>query len=156
MSDLIIWLALFVMFTIFCVYFKNAKECIYYGICLMSIFECVVGIGQLMGFHWFPNNHFNLTGTFNNPGPYGCFVAIALSLAISRLVLKKTDLLSIVTVLSGLFILPATLSRTGWLALFLSLLMLALLTPSVRSFILGRRATLFISLLCTLFIAIVR
>lgn len=114
-------------------------------ICLLCnnvalIYEAVVGLLQVMGTR--PSRHalFMLTGTFDNPGPYGGFVAITACISLAYAIhnrrrftyhwlkiyrrTKKTSLIvpfvlfytSFAAVCFGLCVLPASMSRSGWIA----------------------------------------
>lgn len=90
----------------------------------LALYECVYGILQVFCLAESNHAHFVLTGTFNNPGPYGCLIAIALAI-LGSYVIKNNDrswydkaLLAISTVACFLCIvvLPSTLSRAAWLS----------------------------------------
>lgn len=83
-----------------------------------GIVEAVWGLLQLCGL--LPSRHalFPLTGTFYNPGPYGCFLAMMLPLAVA-FYLGKTAWkrwAGMAYVMLAVAPLAASLSRTGWLA----------------------------------------
>lgn len=128
----VFWISLFLNCAFLCLMIKKAETIIIAGIFVLAIFESIVGICQLAGFQWFANSYYNLTGTFDNPGPYGCFIAVAMALAISSIILHGRAFLSTATLLLGAFILPSTQSRTAWIALLGSLLVLLLRTPFIK------------------------
>ena len=91
--------------------------------------EAVWGLGQLFGFSYSFHGLYNITGSFFNPGPYGCFLAVVFPIAFSALLrysqaedrrgkwlfypaLAATSLMAVV--------LPASDSRTAWIAVALS------------------------------------
>lgn len=94
---------------------------------LVGCEEALYGISQLAGISRSANLLFPMTGHFNNPGPYGCFIAVSLAIAFwyifdaKRQTDSKLDRIvyyaACVFVLPGLIVLPLTMSRTAWLAL---------------------------------------
>lgn len=112
-----------------------------------SVFESCLGLVQMIGkaVGW-DHSGFILTGTFNNPGPYGGFVAVGIAVAVGQIALKhdwKSEnlldkgelLLSILTLILGILVLPASFSRAGWLALAVSLIVLGFWEFHWRDFI---------------------
>lgn len=90
-----------------------------------ALWETILGLRQVLGLSPARNSMFVLTGTFSNPGPYGGCIAILLAMlgsyvlidkGISRLdrILRWT---SVVSCCLCIVVLPATLSRSAWLAL---------------------------------------
>ncbi len=139
MTYCVYWISLLLLSTYFCIKQNKADRYIAAFIYLLSVFECIIGIGQLFGAAWFRSPHFNLTGTFYNPGPYGCFIAVAMALAIADIANNSSDSLSIAALLSGAFILPATQSRTGWFSLGVSFVTLLYVTPQLRRSLSGHK-----------------
>ena len=92
------------------------------------------GLGLLQVFGWAESHHslYALTGSFFNPGPYGCFLAVVLPLAVDRAMPEHecenddtgrwVRYLSRVTVALIVCVLPATGSRTAWVAALASVL----------------------------------
>ena len=99
------------------------------------IMEGVYGFCQLYG--WSDPGHalFRLTGSFFNPGPYACFLAIGLCVAFSRLLkcrkikyffcgqyrknilfLRIDWVVAWTCLVIAILLLPATMSRSAWLA----------------------------------------
>lgn len=98
-----------------------------------GILEVFRGIEQLYG--WGVSNHvlFKLTGTFFNPGPYAGYLAILLPISFHMMLQTPSDNTSKqcttekgiyyfagICFLSILIILPATMSRSAWLAALVS------------------------------------
>lgn len=102
---------------------------------LAVVAEAVYGFCQLYGGASSRHALFRLTGSFFNPGPYSCFLAVGLTVAFSRVMnyrrkirldrwprnwgyaVLQADLLLAWICLSGtLVLLPATLSRSAWIA----------------------------------------
>lgn len=93
--------------------------------------ESVIGLQQVFGHRLSRHAAFGMTGSFENPGPYGGFVSILLSLTLAYFVshLKCSyamapkafiGVLSGVAAFLGLIVLPASASRAAWLAFALS------------------------------------
>lgn len=105
--------------------------------------ESLWGLFQLFGYRKSNNYLYAITGSFDNPGPYGGFLAVCVSVigayALSNKPIQETHLLSkvfywisSVVALFGLVIIPSTQSRTAILALVCSMLLLAFGTDSIR------------------------
>ena len=91
------------------------------AVCIWSCIESVTGLLQIAGRQ--PSGHvlFALTGSFDNPGPYGGFIAVTSAVAAAYVLQNRnagwqTLLVPGLTALLGLIVLPATMSRAGWLA----------------------------------------
>lgn len=80
--------------------------------------EAVWGLAQLYGFTPSQHNHFDLTGSFFNPGPYSGFLVAILPLALHyTLTTKKAfQIASSLILILLIIVLPATMSRGAWLA----------------------------------------
>lgn len=105
--------------------------------------ETTLGLLQLFGFC--PSNHYLyvITGSFDNPGPYGGFLAVCVSVIGAYVINNKPKpdtpllykvvfwIMSVVAIV-GLTILPSTQSRTAILALVISVSLLAFGTKSIR------------------------
>ena len=110
------------------------------AILTVSIFELILGLKQIYGYA--TSNHFrySVTGSFFNPGPFGGYLAFIFSLSLSVLVKmrRKVDvflsaviqkrfkelisvdvplcLVSFVTLFLSFILLPASMSRSAWMA----------------------------------------
>lgn len=101
-------------------------------IIITAMVESIWGLGQLYGFSTSQHNLFLLTGSFFNPGPYAGYLAMIIPLAFyyslsdykvwkmrfnKRLfVFYLRWMVSTITVVSILLVLPAAMSRASWLA----------------------------------------
>lgn len=105
--------------------------------------ELSIGYFQLFGILKSRNSSYAITGLFNNPGPYGGFLAVCISILGAYYVNNKNsqinDFFSKILYLSAsviaalaLVILPSTQSRSAILGLGCSLLILALATERIR------------------------
>lgn len=85
---------------------------------LTGFIEAAWGVGQLYGFTPSLHEQFDLTGSFFNPGPYsGFLVAIfPLTLHYALTTQKLPQTLSIIVLVALLLVLPATMSRSAWVA----------------------------------------
>lgn len=99
--------------------------------------EAIWGLGQLYGI--FPAGHtiFKITGSFFNPGPYGGFIGVILPLTLHYWLLfqrqkNKFQYLFLSVILISILILPATLSRTAWLACLLGCTLVLLGQKDIR------------------------
>lgn len=59
----------------------NIGKWLFMILCICGIAEAVIGIQQAFGARYSNHSLFNVTGTFFNPGPYGGYIAVILSLA---------------------------------------------------------------------------
>lgn len=109
------------------------------ALCLWAIAESGYGLLQVLG--WRSSRHalFALTGHFNNPGPFGGFIACVMAVAgawvmwsrvkpgmtkDSSLSLRMTVVVNGIAWVAlgmGLLVLPASMSRAGWLGLLVAL-----------------------------------
>lgn len=124
---------------------RNALKWLFIIICICGILEAMTGIRQALGMqrsnHWL----FNVTGSFFNPGPYGGYIAIILSVALSYAVgrygytsrvfacfrsfrtitLRKalwalTYSAAILSIILIIIVLPSTMSRAAFVAVAVS------------------------------------
>ncbi len=113
-------------------------------ICLCLCIESITGLSQIFGSRSSSHTNFLLTGHFFNPGPYGGFLAVIIAVALSYLIKNRADLyeslksmslgwllkyrfsavVAFSTVILGVVVLPASMSRAGWVALAGSCLVL--------------------------------
>ena len=102
-----------------------------WSLVLLGTIEAVWGLRQLYGFSFSGHSRYALTGSFFNPGPYGGYLAmilpVCLHLYLRACEWKSTDVLhKIVKVTAGLAgililcVLPATMSRSAWIAAAIS------------------------------------
>lgn len=99
---------------------------------IMCLYEGIVAILQLSGFMHSLNSRYPFTGTFYNPGPFACFIAMCVPMCMGWLFskrlfysanLKGNSACTVITVLCalvfliGIFLIPASMSRTSWLAI---------------------------------------
>lgn len=101
--------------------FPELKTIVLIGLLVWGAIESVWGLGQL--YNHFPAKHslFKTTGSFSNPGPYGGFIALMCPLALHHWLFYryKNKMLANIQLFTGtvcLIVLPATLSRTAWIA----------------------------------------
>lgn len=95
--------------------------------------ESVWGVGQLYGFG--ASNHalYSMTGTFLNPGPYSGYLAMICPLCLYEYLRLKTKVtksifeflkyyLALATIILIFCVLPAGISRSAWIATFISII----------------------------------
>lgn len=86
--------------------------------------EAVLGMLQVVG--WIPSRHlqFALTGSFYNPGPYGGYLAMIFPLALHECLKRNSKDIPYYILVAIMFVmacvLPATRSRSAWVACLLS------------------------------------
>lgn len=85
----------------------------------VGIVEAVWGVLQMIGI--VPSGHprYAVTGSFYNPGPFGCFMGSIFPLAVWLYVSHKTKLVkcvAVIYIMLSVLLLPGGMSRTGWIA----------------------------------------
>lgn len=92
-------------------------------------YESIIGILQIVGLMTSNHQFYALTGNFSNPGPYGGFVAVctavcgAFALKQYKSIsapMKMVSRFAAASALMGFIMLPATMSRSAWLAIAIS------------------------------------
>lgn len=122
---------------------KEASKVAIIPIALICAYEVCLGLSQLFGYTSSHHRLFSITGSFQNPGPYGGFLAVCLSLFVAYYVKNIDDkqskhlsklLYYVVTIVAvaAIIILPSTQSRSSILALGCSLILLAFGTERIR------------------------
>lgn len=99
--------------------------CVSWGLLLCGALEAIWGIHQLYGFSLSGHSRYAFTGSFFNPGPYAGYLAMVLPLCL-HLYLSKADKKTIINTIERgavaiigiliLCVLPASMSRSAWLA----------------------------------------
>ncbi len=93
---------------------------------IIVLYECFLGFLQLLGICSVPRSGFIMTGTFDNPGPYGGLIAILLAILGASVLQnhnaqkwydKALVVLSSISCALCVIVLPASMSRAAWLAL---------------------------------------
>ena len=113
----ILWFVVKIIYRLF----PKLKSLVLVGLVAWGVVEAAWGLGQL--YYYFPAKHalFRTTGSFFNPGPHGGFIALIIPLTlyywlVSR---QKNKWVGYLFLFGGailLMVLPATLSRTAWMA----------------------------------------
>lgn len=138
----------FVSYVIFRLVFPQEKpldKILVAGMAVFGLYECVIGLLQLYGLERSNHAVFRVTGTFFNPGPYSIYVVTMLAVCLAycykryrnyspkktfcgkgsvRLAGNMLFFLCATGGIVGLITLPATLSRTAFVALAVVLLLL--------------------------------
>ena len=111
---------------------------------LLAIYECGVGLLQISGLYSSTHAKFILTGSFDNPGPYGGLIAILLTVlgvfvmqnkSGGKWSIKALVILSSVSCALCIIVLPATMSRAAWFALGVTALVFGLKELSLADWI---------------------
>ncbi len=102
---------------------------------IFSIYESGLGLLQIIGVRASSHSNFIMTGSFDNPGPYGGFIAIMLAILGANVLLNRNVdkwyekvlvVLSMISCALCIIVLPASMSRAAWLALGVAALVLGL------------------------------
>lgn len=119
-----------------------------------GVVQAIIGLKQILitGF----SNHtlYKVTGTFFNPGPYGGYIAIIAAMSVTLTILlydninkkpirfnRNTILFwgAVLTSFFTLLVLPASMSRTAWIALIAALSVAVVLKYKIGSWIVRHR-----------------
>ena len=136
-------------------FIRVCRFVLYLAVVLWTAAQSVLGLSQLLGISSSNNPLYAITGSFNNPGPYGGFVAIGIAVVTAWLVkrhpIKWKDYslieklitgLSLITLVLGILVLPSTFSRAAWLALAVSMIVLSANEFNALEFLGQRRSLL--------------
>ncbi len=100
----------------------------------LALVQGVYGVLQLVGLRPSLHHLYPVTGSFFNPGPFGCFLALTFPLALAESIRGCAILrwLGAAVLLLDAMLLPITLSRTAWIAAALGAIVVFL--PEILSF----------------------
>ena len=105
--------------------FSYFSVCVSWGFMLCGALEAIGGLRQLYGFAASGHSRYALTGSFFNPGPYAGYLAMVLPVCLHLYLCISKDKTVIhylekgMIALTGILILcvlPATMSRSAWIA----------------------------------------
>ena len=114
----------------------KAQNLILISVEAVTCYESVLGLLQIMGVVGSNNYLFACTGTFDNPGPFGGFLAIGLCVSLAEILLKKRrSWMSYLTVVLCAIILPSTQSRAAWISIMVCALIYCLKKPKPLAWI---------------------
>ena len=151
------------------------RALIHLFILLTGLVEALWGIMQLYDIRPSQHNLFRITGSFSNPGPYACYLAMIFPMAfyymlkacayykakfhIRNIPVYLLWIISVLTVITIILILPATISRTAWIACSVGCMIIVLHSVSknikINTFIIAnKKKCIFIFFLITLSIII--
>ena len=115
------------------------------AVCLWGAYEAAYGLLQILGLRPSLNPAFVLTGHFENPGPYGGFIAMTMAVSgayLMRFWRRRRGFyravmfgIAVLNFTLGLLVLPASMSRAAWVALVASLLLSLLMDRRLRTWI---------------------
>ena len=115
------------------------------AVCLWGAYEAAYGLLQILGLRPSLNPAFVLTGHFENPGPYGGFIAMTMAVSgayLMRFWRRRRGFyravmfgIAVLNFTLGLLVLPASMSRAAWVALAVSLLLSLLMDRRLRTWI---------------------
>lgn len=114
----------------------KAQNLILISVEAVTCYESVLGLLQILGVARSNNYLFACTGTFDNPGPLGGFLAIGLCVSLTEILLKKRrSWMSYLTVVLCVIILPSTQSRAALLSIMAAAIVYALNMPKTLAWI---------------------
>lgn len=105
--------------------FPCFSVCVSWGLILCGAFEAIGGLCQLYGFAASGHSRYALTGSFFNPGPYAGYLAMVLPLCLhlylcipkEKAIIHNLEKWAVaITGILILCVLPATMSRSAWIA----------------------------------------
>ena len=121
-----------------------AERIVVSALSLWLAYESVLGIMQLLGIIVSHNSMCPMTGDFANSGPYGGFLAVCIAVVFAaawkwrdsgNLYDRILFWLSSVSGCLGIVVLPASMSRTGFVALLVSAVAFALIDTESKSYL---------------------
>ena len=114
-----------------------------------TAYEAVYGLMQVAGLRMSNHAGFAITGSFDNPGPYGGFIAVGVSVAFAYIVRYRKRFkgwyrgtmmaAALAAFVLGVLVLPASMSRAGWLAFAVAALLALVSEGRVRAWMKRRR-----------------
>ena len=140
MQELFPYVVLYMVVKIYvCTCGRPAMFFLFLAICLWSCAESVTGLAQVFGKIHSGHQYFGMTGSFSNPGPYGCFMAMTMAPAAGYLLRHRKSMpsgsmtvLSVMTLALGITVLPASGSRAGWLGLIVAVMVAIVIETGFR------------------------
>ena len=101
-----------------------------------TCYEAVLGFLQIVGVTDSNNYLFSCTGTFDNPGPLGGFLAIGLCVSLAEIFLiKRQGWISYLTVVLCVIMIPSTQSRAAWMSIMVCVLFYCIKKPKTLAWI---------------------
>lgn len=121
-----------------------AERIVVSALSLWLAYESVLGIIQLLGITVSHNSMCPMTGDFANSGPYGAFLAVCIAVVFAAAWKWRDSVnlydrilfwLSSVSGCLGIVVLPASMSRAGFVALLVSAVAFALTNTESKSYL---------------------
>lgn len=119
--------------------------------CLWGGYESMTGLLQLAGFAVSGHPGYAMTGTFANPGPYGGFISMQLAAGTVYLLNRRNllfkrrgmdivfDIIVSLSVFLGILVLPATMSRAGWIGFMVAIALYFQQEGKIKRWVSGHR-----------------
>ena len=141
---LVLSLLFFLIILLYYIFPVLTRNVIIVAVAFSCIYNIYLGLSQLFGFRFSNNFLYAVTGSFGNPGPFGGYLAVCISL-LAAFYLNKTDygkhiqfykilysFISIIIIIS-ILVLPSTQSRSAVLSLGVSAFFLILGNERIKS-----------------------
>lgn len=150
------YLILFIGLVI-CIIFcgKHAEWLILAVLFVWCIEESIFGLCQLAGFADSRHTIFRLTGHFQNPGPYGgfiaCLMATALAVTVETSLPRTIRWLGAAALICGILVLPASMSRTAWIGFGAAGITVSFQNDRTRAFCKEHKLIIFLSAVLSIF-----
>lgn len=115
----------------------------------LAIYESVLGLLQVFGLRMSSHARFVMTGSFDNPGPYGGAVALLLAMLAAFLVIDRKNIdwgcrvvryVAMVAAALCMMVLPASMSRSAWVALGVAGIVLAFKELNLKAWIVRHKS----------------
>lgn len=135
MFQLLVLVSIFIsMRLLFRLSYRACTNIVVLLILMYCSFESYLGLSQLLGYSSSNNRLYTMTGSFENPGPFGGFLSVCISLFVPYLLINKPNAhahlsckvqywLTLVGTVCAVIILPSTQSRSAIVALGCSLIL---------------------------------
>lgn len=101
----------------------------------IGIYEAASGWLQLLEMKPSLHARYPVTGSFYNPGPYCCFLAVVIPLAVGWVIetsYKAKRYIGVLFLLLSVSLMPVLMGRTGWIAAFVGLVATVICTRRYR------------------------
>jgi O-antigen ligase len=155
-----LFFAIYVALRIFLSSYRGMAVWLFVVLCACGVIEGIEGIGQAFDLNTSGHALFSVTGTFFNPGPYGGYLAVVVSLAagyiatrykyaekvfagfrnprrltISHILWITPFFVAVLAAIIGMVILPSTMSRAAMLAIGAAIIAIITLDTKLRDYL---------------------
>lgn len=155
-TELILYTSLYFIIRILIVFWPRITQWIVFTILISGLYESFIGMGQLLGFQMSNHPLYKLTGTFHNPGPYAGYMVAVSCIALAYILRHSKNInfikaqnvsqtirqnltgenlvfsCSCLMILMCILLLPVSMSRSSWLSLALTGVLIVIFETGFR------------------------